>query len=657
MAEQSRGLAGFFRHHGIWAPGVRAFRRMGFTAKAGLITAAFLLPLLVLGYFFYTAQHESIQGSQLEEQGVQYVEHILPVLQAAQELRQLAMQKAVRKPDTDLSAASTRLQEKLDLLVAHDKSTDDALATAASLKPLQDKVALLSKTENFWVKTDANYSAVVGDVLALMETAADGSSLTLDPAFDTYYLMLVGTLQLPRFVEHANRMAALSLAAAEGREDMVDLVSNMAKLEALIDSTQPGLTASANKILGVHGELSGQLDVAGLVDLVRNVRLSSAALSKQPASTEALQALLVAQQKLNEKAQVVEKVTLLTLSTLLKQRHDQAQNKIYAITVGVVLSLLLALYLFYSFFLVMNGGLSLMRQHLMSMAEGDLSRSPTPWGKDEAAQLMHALRATQSAMRKIVSGVRSIADHIAASSEEISHGSHDMSHRTEETSSNLQQASNAVQDMARQVDQTAGITIEAAKLAVENSRVASEGGVIVQRMVHTMGDINESSNRITDILSVIDSIAFQTNILALNAAVEAARAGEQGKGFAVVASEVRALAQRSSSAAKEIRTLITSSVERVNLGAQVVQKAGDTMGEIVVGADHIRSMLEQIASNARSQQQGLAAIEVSVTSLDEMTQQNAALAEETSAAALSLKDRSAELVDEVSRFYMPGVPQ
>jgi methyl-accepting chemotaxis protein len=291
--------------------------------------------------------------------------------------------------------------------------------------------------------------------------------------------------------------------------------------------------------------------------------------------------------------------------------------------------------------------------HIDAMRDGDLTTSPRAWGADEAARLMETLSQMQLSLRQIVSQVRGSSDGIVSASTEIASGAADLSSRTEQSAANLEETASAMEQIAATVRSNEETLAEATKLATNNAQVAEKGGQIIGQVVTTMQGINSASTRIGDIIGTIDGIAFQTNILALNAAVEAARAGEQGRGFAVVASEVRALAQRSAAAAREIKTLITGSIEQVEGGVRVVQQAGTAMTDMVSGARRVRELLAEVAVGAREQTQGVAQTARAVQDLDNATQQNAALVEQTAAAAGSLNQQAHDLATEVSRFKLP----
>jgi methyl-accepting chemotaxis protein len=263
-----------------------------------------------------------------------------------------------------------------------------------------------------------------------------------------------------------------------------------------------------------------------------------------------------------------------------------------------------------------------------------------------------SLRAVLQRMSQAVRAVQTAADGCQTAGSEIAAGNHDLSQRTEQTAARLQQIASAMEQLTGTVRQTAESAQSANQLATVASTAAAKGGAVVSQVVATMDDISGSSRKIADIIGVIDGIAFQTNILALNAAVEAARAGEQGRGFAVVASEVRSLAKRSADAAREIKTLIGASVERVETGSRLVSDAGSSMGEIVSGVQRVSDMIGQITAAAHEQSQGIGDISRSVSELDQMTQQNAALVEQSAAAAQSLREQSGQLAQAVSQFQV-----
>ena len=289
-----------------------------------------------------------------------------------------------------------------------------------------------------------------------------------------------------------------------------------------------------------------------------------------------------------------------------------------------------------------------------AVAQGDLSQTISSDGRDEIAALMRALSDMQSRLAEVVGQVRQGSEGVSTASAEIASGNHDLSSRTEAQASALEETAASMEQLSATVKQNADSAKQANQLALSASSVAVKGGEVVAQVVDTMKGINEASRKIADIISVIDGIAFQTNILALNAAVEAARAGEQGRGFAVVASEVRSLAGRSAEAAKEIKSLINASVERVEQGTALVDQAGATMTEVVSSIRRATDLMGEISAASSEQAAGVSQVGEAVTQMDQVTQQNAALVEEMAAAASSLKSQAQELVQVVSVFKIGG---
>jgi len=322
-----------------------------------------------------------------------------------------------------------------------------------------------------------------------------------------------------------------------------------------------------------------------------------------------------------------------------------------ALAIGLVMSLLITRSL-----LSQLGGEPVVAAAVArAVAAGDLSTHIALKAGDSHS-LMAGLQHMQESLAQVVSSVRSGSEHVATASSQIAQGNSDLSGRTEQQASSLQQTAASMEELGTTVKQNAENARQADHLARNASEVASRGGAAVSRVVETMRGINESSRRIADIIGVIDGIAFQTNILALNAAVEAARAGEQGRGFAVVASEVRSLAQRSADAAREIKSLIAASVERVEQGTSQVDEAGTTMQEVVQSISRVTAIMSEISAASREQSAGVSQVGQAVTEMDRATQQNAALVEQSAAAAESLRTQAQALVAVVAEFRL-GQPR
>jgi methyl-accepting chemotaxis protein len=323
--------------------------------------------------------------------------------------------------------------------------------------------------------------------------------------------------------------------------------------------------------------------------------------------------------------------------------------------VGVILALLLGCVAIWRLVRAIAAPLDDAVNVAEQVAQGNLAVAMNVRRDDEFGHLAQAFNRMVAELTNLVSGVRSTADSITTASAEVATGNQDLSGRTEQTASNLQQTAASMTQLSQTVNQNAEAARTASQLAASASTVAQQGGEVVGKVVNTMSDIRAASRKISEIIGVIDGIAFQTNILALNASVEAARAGEQGRGFAVVASEVRNLAQRSAEAAKEIKTLIGASAEKVETGSQLVEQAGATMNEIVASVQRVTDMIGEITASTTEQASGITQVNQAVGQLDQMTQQNAALVEQSAAAAESLKDQAKKLAEAVGVFRLHAV--
>jgi methyl-accepting chemotaxis protein-1 (serine sensor receptor) len=339
-----------------------------------------------------------------------------------------------------------------------------------------------------------------------------------------------------------------------------------------------------------------------------------------------------------------------------RQGYDSAQTnfEMFRIVSGVALlvGVLAAVLSYVTLSRAIGRPLAQALGHFDAIAAGDLRHPVVVTSRNEMGQLLDGIARMQRSLTETVRAVRSGSESIATATRQIAAGNIDLSSRTEEQASALQETASSMEELTGTVKQNADNARQASALAANASEIANKGSSVVSQVVGTMGDINQSSAKIADIISIIEGIAFQTNILALNAAVEAARAGEEGRGFAVVAGEVRSLAQRSSAAAKEIKELIDTSVERVQSGSALVDEAGRTMTEIIGAVQRVTDIMGEIAAASEEQSSGIDQVARAVTQMDEVTQQNAALVEEAAAAASSLEDQAGKLRTAVSVFQV-----
>jgi methyl-accepting chemotaxis protein len=644
---------GYFSHHGWLAPGVKLFRRLSFPAKSAWILISVLVPILSLLVLLYGTNSELIDTTKLERQGVSYVNATTDFIKSLSDLRHSAVSKAADL-DEKQSKVSTSfaklqaLQNELDtVFVGGTRGNFEKLGKG--LQDLLHKPVLGTPDETF-----AAHSAVLDTALHLLGDAGDASQLALDPELDTYHMMNIIVTVGPQYAEYLARLRELgSLTLGEGSSKAVPAQRRrlMEHYLTLIDYVDPIYKNSHQKGIQSFPEVAASMDMKG-VDSSRETFL--AMLDKQAlvdAPSGDASALLALGGTSLERQLMLNQQIASRLDSRLQARMERVANSLTLEIAASLLCFAIALYLMLCFYKVTKGGLALVSQHLNELATGDLRNRPVePRGKDEPARLILDLHKVYDSMNDLIRRVRHSARELSGTSSEVSRASMDLSQRTEEAASNLGHQASAVAEISTKVKESAARTQEAAVLANGNAEVAEQGGKAIATVVTTMREIQTSSTRINEIIGVIDGIAFQTNILALNAAVEAARAGESGRGFAVVATEVRSLAGRSATAAREIKQLISTSVEKVSTGTALVENAGYVMSEIVANAKQINLFLANIAEATRGQAAEVDEVVNAIAQLDTHTQQNAALVEQTSASSESLSDQAVHLTEQIARF-------
>ncbi|MDP4302782.1 methyl-accepting chemotaxis protein [Leptothrix discophora] len=466
---------------------------------------------------------------------------------------------------------------------------------------------------------DASHALQASQVIDMMHDAIRGDS----------QLAMMGALE-----KDDGRIARAAQALGEHRKTMQEA---MDKLEAADISTEA--TAA---LLAAKPQVEAYFEVAQLVvrHAAVDVGLARQELPRLQRSFEELEGSLAAVSEL------IEADGTQTAEAATAAAHQAFWITLAGLAVATLSMLAGALLLARRMVAPMGHAVDVAVQ----IAQGDLGVRIHPKGNDETRRLLDAMAAMQSSFGRIVQEVKHNADEVATASTQIAQGNSDLSQRTEQQASALQQTAATMEELSATVRNNTDNARQANQLALGASEVASQGGEVVGQVVSTMRGINDSSKKIADIISVIDGIAFQTNILALNAAVEAARAGEQGRGFAVVASEVRNLAQRSAEAAREIKTLITRSVDQVEQGTRLVDTAGQTMDEIVASIRRVSDIVGEISEASVEQGGGISQVGEAVAHMDHATQQNAALVEQSAAAAQSLQQQAQRLVQAVGAF-------
>jgi len=634
----------FFRYHGMWAPGVRLFRALGFRAKALVISSVFALPIVALSWSYFGDKTADIQFSAKEKVGVTYLRQVVPLLPVLHGWRLQALQAAAGQAGS--ADAPPELAPALKALADAETRHGAELATAKAHAALLEKLKAMPAASAGVAKMLAGHNDAATALIALIAVATDNSNLTLDPDLDTYYLMDGATAAMPALLDATALLRDMAVVVAKAGQPDAAMQRQMTVAETMGDLGDARLEAALDKVTGVHPHLKQAFGAEAarksLHAFHENVDAGNAALIGSEggavvASLHALQLKMLGQ-----------------LDTLLDERLQRLQTGRNLTALVLVASLLLAAYLFVAFRKVLDGGLREVAFHIDAMRDGNLTTQPRAWGADEAARLMHTLQDMQQSLRGIVCQVRGSSDSIVSASTQIASGAIDLQARTEQTAASLQETAAAMEEIAATVQRNGDTVQEVTRLAGVNAEAAERGSRIIGDVMQTMQGINGSSKRISDIIGTIDGIAFQTNILALNAAVEAARAGEQGRGFAVVASEVRALAQRTSAAAREIKGLITTSVEEVEGGVKITSEAGAAIQAMLGSTLRVRELLNEVAVGSREQNQGVAQSAAAVAQMDTATQQNAALVEQTAAAAQAMQQQAQQLAGGVARFQMPA---
>ena len=641
----------YFRYHGWLAPGVRLFRNMGFPAKSLWVALAYLVPLLFCLTMMIIQAHSDLSATEQERLGVSAAKPALKLLASAQQLRRASLES-----ETDLAPAKAAVDGAMQSAASSLKPYAAALQIE---KPLQDVDQRYRALNDGLGKLQggelaALHNDFIKSGLTLLREIADGAGLTLDPEIDTYHLQAIAITRGPRQLENIDKVLTIgriALKRGHAEESERETIAGAAAARELLDDD---VENSYQSIIQATPEVAKLVDMKAADDATDAFdKAVDKAFKGEAATGNLAEFSALGQRAVETQSSLFEGLTK-RLEYQLQQRTSRIWQRALSQICIAVLGVGVALYLTLCFYKVMTGGLHEVTEHLQQIAKGNLATVTQPWGRDEVATVLAALRNMQQTLRQVVSQVRHSSDVIAEASQEIAAGASDLSTRTEQAAANLEESAASMEEMSSLVSNTAENTQRAADLSGRSTRCAQDGASVMNVVVETMGQIRGSSSRIGEIIGTIDGIAFQTNILALNAAVEAARAGESGRGFAVVAGEVRALAQRSAEAAKEIKQLIGQSVEQVERGVNVVNEAGQRIQEIVEASRAVDGLLSEIGVSAREQTLGIRQVSESVSSMDQATQHNAALVEETAASAETLRNNAAELVRAVAHFTIPG---
>ncbi len=638
--------------------------RLKFWQKFALIATLMALAAVPPSALLVQRLATELASSQAELSGIAPLGRLLDLVRLTQQHRGLSASllsgNAAALPERQAKAGEVKAALTAALEASSGYGSAPVVEARKTMQSQWDGLAreldaaTISAPESF-----KRHTALISAQTRMVSAIADESTLMLDPDATDYYLLVSAVEALPAVTEllaQSRGLGAQHLARQQlAPEDRATLVAKIGSLSDHHHNLQRFLSAAT----AANGDLEPRIGAvrktaesayAQALQTISGQLLSATTLDRSaPAYFAAMSGFIDAQYKLGDAAFAL-------LRDDISARYSAGQRSLVLVLVLLTLSLLVASALLWAVARSTGRGVASALGAAQALSRGDLRHRVQAQSQDEIGQLSQQLGLAMDSLRGMVQRIQSTGQSLGVASAQIASGNHDLSARTESTSANLQQAASSMEQLTTTVAQSAQSAHRAMALANQASAVASQGGEIIAQVVSTMDNISASSKKITDIIGVIDGIAFQTNILALNAAVEAARAGEQGRGFAVVASEVRSLAQRSAAAAREIKTLIASSSVTVESGAGLVAGAGRTMAEIVEQAHQVSTLITEIGRSADEQSAGIALVNQAVAQLDQSTQQNAALVEQSATAAQTLKQQADQLVEAVSRFQLASQP-
>ena len=634
--------------------------RLTIGKKLALVIVMLTLPMLILSYLLIAEKNQAIQFTDQELQGLRYLQPVRGILAHLAEHR--GMNNAYLNGDASfaekLIAKKAQIAEDLKAIDAVDAQEGTTLNSRAEWQTIKTDwqtlniaAADLNSKESFTRHTD-----LIKKVLALIERIGMTSNLILEGELSYYYLVDVLVSELPLVTEDLGRLRGMSAGIiARGQrteEDLIQILSLIGQIQLSRRNIQSRLTLA----MADNATLK-PLDTA-LATFITAITDFLVLVEQRIASGEQIEAGLTAGEVFAAGTGAIEAGLKLydsvmpALQTGLQNRLDRLIREKYQALGAVLISMILTLLLAYGVTRALSRAIRQAEHVAHNIAEGHLNQSVLVTGTDEIGQLAESLNATQAKLMAIVQEIRQAAETVSTGAREVAFGSDHLAQQTEEQAAALEKAAASLNELTTMVRQSADNAGQANQQAMGARTQAERGVEVVEQAITAMSSIKADSHRIADIIGVIDEIAFQTNLLALNAAVEAARAGEQGRGFAVVAGEVRKLAQRSADAAKEIKTLITGSVIQVEDGSRLVDQTGQTLREIMTAINQVSDMVSENAVAEREQAHGIEQITQAILRIDQSTQQNAALVEQSSAASQSMSDQAHQLQDLMSFFQI-----
>jgi len=641
---------GFYPSRGLLARGVKLLRQLSFKAKAMLLSLVFLVPISGLSYSVWCSARSAIEQTRQEMRGLKFERQIQSALLALEKHRQqVARQSGVLSPSDPSRAA---LDQALRALASQQALEGSQANAPREYRALEASIQALQNTTPSSTAAQLDLDDTVArQLLLLANRVADGALLSQDPDADTARLVTLAVLRGPLQYENTARLGDLGLLSLrEGQLDRSrrDVLTQWNAVWSFLDND----VETAFQAVAVNEpEWARQLQMPA-ADAASDVFRE--AIGKQLLGDEGPTGDQQAFADRSEQAWAQQtrlvRIALDQLELRLKAREDREAGAMQLQIVVTGLCLLLAAYLFVCFYLLLRGGMYEMSHHLTRIANGDLTEKPRPQGRDEGAQILLSLAGLHEVLHDLIGGLVVGAGELQETSNRISQAAINLSARTESSAASLQQTAAAMARIEELSHEASQHVTDANQTVAANAERARQGGEAIARVVDTMGQIEQASGRIGEIIGVIDGIAFQTNILALNAAVEAARAGEQGRGFAVVAAEVRALATRSAEAAREIKDLIGGSMARIDLGQRVVAEAGQVITEAASSARTVAGQIQAVDAGAREQDRSVAEVARAIEQLDEIVQQNAAMVDRAVGAAGLLAEQAVAMSETISHF-------
>jgi len=628
-------------------PGERAMQRLRMPVKFMLVCGAFLVPLLLLLWFYIDKARSDIATTRLETIGANYLATALPMLGGMQEHRGQALLALLGKNDAARADAAAKLVDtELDVLAAMAASDGDAMQVRSVVQRVR---STWNDARNGSYTEPAQITARYGEmrlaVVAMLTSLSENSTIALDPDADSYYL---GQALFERGWSALAALGPLRNYAAwiehapddESSRERASHFAAIAEHELGGLKEQFGQYAQVNAASAAHLKLT-DVDVAigyatAMVDFARKPGPGANAYARGSEVLDGMERFIADGNH--------------EFMRLVEARETAKIQGLVGVISLVALSMLFTAYLLTAYYVSSARGFGAITDRITRLGDGDLTETFASQGTDEIGGMIDALRNRVTSLRDIIHGVRDAADSISTASGEIAHGNQDLAQRGARMAATVEETAATMVTLTDTVGRNLQSARDASSLANNALATVERTGAVVDQAVATMTRITGSSKKIGEIIQVIDGIAFQTNILALNAAVEAARAGEQGRGFAVVASEVRSLAQRCTSAAREINGLIAESISNIDTGARYVNDTGRTMHDVMTAVRNVATLIGEIESATTVQTGEINQLSAAMQDIDSSTQQDAALVEQTAAAANSLQQRASALADSVRAF-------